>query len=41
MDADLDLALPGRGDFDIFDLEDFGAASLVKSYDFGHVLLLL
>ena len=41
LDADLDLALAGRRDLELLDLEDFGAAGLVESHDSRHVPLLL
>jgi hypothetical protein len=41
VDADLDLALSGRRNLDLLDLEDFGPADLVESYDSRHLPLLL
>src|SRR5262249_32482566 len=40
LDADLDLTLPRRWHLNLFNAEDFGAASLVKSHDPRHVSLL-
>src|SRR5262249_36868333 len=41
LDADLDLALPGRRDVELLDLEDLGPAGFVESYDSWHCVLLL
>src|SRR5262245_4931870 len=40
-DADLDLALPGRRDVELLDLQDLGPAGLVESYYSCHGVLLL
>src|SRR5262249_319242 len=41
LDADLDLAFPGRRDVEVLDLQDLGSAGLVESYDPCHGVLLL
>src|SRR5499426_391532 len=41
LDADLDLALPGRRDVELLDLQDLGSAGLVESYYPCHGVLLL
>ena len=41
LDADLDLALPGRRDVELLDLQDLGPAGLVESYYPCHGVLLL
>src|SRR6516225_7162503 len=41
LDADLDLALPGRRDVELLDLQDRGSAGLVESYYPCHGVLLL
>src|SRR5262249_10332337 len=41
LDADLDLALPGRRDLELLDLQDLGSAGLVESYYSCHDVLLL
>src|SRR5215510_5524742 len=41
LDADLDLALPGRRDVEVLDLQDLGPANLVESYYSCHGVLLL
>src|SRR5262245_58193051 len=40
LDADLDFALPGWGNLNVFKLMDFRAADLVKPHDARHVSLL-
>jgi hypothetical protein len=41
LDTDLDLALPGRPDVELLDLQNFGPAGLVESYYPCHGVLLL
>src|SRR5262249_46964711 len=41
LDSDLDLALPGRRDVELLDLQDLGSAGLVESYYPCHGVLLL
>src|SRR5215468_11605525 len=41
LDLDLDLALPGRRDVELLDLQDLGSAGLVESYYSCHGVLLL
>src|SRR5215469_8849496 len=41
LDANLDLALPGRWDVELLDLQDRGSAGLVESYYTCHDILLL
>src|SRR5262249_38283475 len=41
LDADLDLAFPGRRDVELLDLQDRGSAGLVESYYSCHGVLLL
>src|SRR5215471_17017513 len=41
LDADLDLAFPGRRDVELIDLQDLGSAGLVESYYPCHGVLLL
>src|SRR5262249_28939395 len=41
LDFDLDLALPGRREVELVDLQDLGSAGLVESYYSCHVVLLL
>src|SRR5262249_37876051 len=41
LDADLDLAFPGRRDVEVLDLQDLGPAGLVESYYPCHGVLLL
>src|SRR5262249_18105459 len=41
LDADLDLALPGRRDVELLDLQDLAPAGLVESYYSCHGVLLL
>src|SRR5215472_6037840 len=41
LDADLDLAFPGRRDVEVLDLQDLGSAGLVESYYPCHGVLLL
>src|SRR5262249_38025343 len=41
LDADLDLALLGRRDVELLDLQDFGSAGFVESYYSCHGVLLL
>src|SRR5215510_10244180 len=41
LDADLDLALPGRRDVEVLDLQDLGSTGLVESYYPCHGVLLL
>src|SRR5262249_28967730 len=41
LDADLDLASPGRRDVEVLDLQDLGSAGLVESYYPCHGVLLL
>ena len=40
LDADLDLAFPGRRDVEVLDLQDLGSAGLVESYYPCHGVLL-
>src|SRR6516162_7764905 len=40
LDADLDLAFPGRRDVEVLDLQDLGSAGLVESYYPCHRVLL-
>jgi hypothetical protein len=39
VDADVDLALPGQRDLNLFDAEDFGSADLLESYDSRRLFL--
>src|SRR5262249_58031815 len=41
LDADLDLAFPGRRDVEVLDLQHLGSAGLVESYYSCHGVLLL